>query len=57
MQAPHSWAKEQKPAKNYIKEFVKMTGHTYACSSLTNLEYVANTVVVTGNDVKTAEIG
>ena len=56
MQASHSWTKWQKPAKNCIKKFVKLTGHTYACSSLTNFEYVAHTIV-TKNDVKTAEIG
>ena len=33
---PHSWAKVQKPAKNVIQNFVKLTGHTYACNSLTN---------------------
>ena len=45
-----------KPTKNYIKKFVKLTGYTYAYSSLTYLEYVVHTVV-TGNDVTTAEIG
>ena len=35
----HSWVKWQKPAKNLIEKSAKLTHHTYACSSLTNLEY------------------
>ena len=31
----HSWAKSQKPAKNKIEIFVKLTDHTCACSNLT----------------------
>ena len=37
---PHSLVQWQKPAKNKIEKFVKLTDHTYACNSLTNFEYV-----------------
>jgi hypothetical protein len=37
--AQQSGTKLQKSAKNWIKKFVKLTGRTYACSSLANLEY------------------
>ena len=44
---PHSWAKRQKPAKNYIKKIVKLTDHSCACNDLTSFEYVEN--AMTGN--------
>ena len=34
----HSWAKKQKPAKNSIKKFVKLTDYTYARNNVTNFE-------------------
>ena len=36
------WAKWQKPAKNYIKQFVKLTDHTYSCNILTKFDYEAH---------------
>ena len=39
--AGQSWAKWQRPTKNYIKKFVKLTYHTCACKDLTNFEYKA----------------
>ena len=36
------WAKWQKPAKNYIKQFVTLTDHTYSCNVLTKFDYEAH---------------
>ena len=34
----HNWANCQKPAKNEIQKFVKLTDRTCACNVLTNFE-------------------
>ena len=47
----HSCVRSQKPAKNWTKKVVKSTDHTYACSSLTNFQYVKNQIIGTGNYV------
>ena len=47
----HSCAKSQKPAKNCAKKIVKLTDHTYACSSLTNFLYDMNPISGNGNYV------
>ena len=47
----HSCAKSQKPAKNWTKKIVKLTDHTYACSSLTNFLYDMNPIFGNGNYV------
>ena len=36
---PHSCAKRQKPAKNQIEKFVKLTDRTCTCDDLTSFEY------------------
>ena len=42
-----SWYKLLKnPPKITFKKFVKLTGYTYACTSLTNFEYKAETEVM-----------
>ena len=43
----HSWVILQKPAKNEIQKFVKLTDRTYACNDLTNFE--GEPQVLTGN--------
>ena len=32
-----------------FKKFVKLTGYTYACNSLTNFEYEAHPMIGNGN--------
>ena len=45
----HSWTKQQKTAKNKAQKFVKMTGHTHVCNSLTNFRFEANAIIINGN--------
>jgi hypothetical protein len=35
------------PPEIYIRKFVKLTGHTYACNNLTNFAFAA--LAITGN--------
>ena len=51
---PHSLAQWQKPAKNKIEKFVKLTDHACACNSLTNFEYEVHAII--GNVNQSAEI-
>ena len=46
--ARHSCAKCQKPAKNYIEKFVKLTDHTCACNDLTSFEYEVHQLTGSG---------
>ncbi len=39
----------QNPPKIRIKKFLKLTGYTYACNSLTNIEYEAHAKTENGN--------
>ena len=45
--------KWQKPAKNYIRKFVKLTCHTFACNSLTKFRY---TTLMQSHETKIMEI-
>jgi len=54
---PHSWAKKQNPAKNGIQKFVKLTGHTYACNSLTNFQYEVHAMTGNRNQVNLLKLG
>ena len=46
----HRGSNYQKPAKNKITNFVKLTGHTYASNSLANFEYKGHAKTGNGND-------
>ena len=50
----HRGSNYQKPAKNMITNFVKLTGHTYACNSLTNFEYKGH--AKTGNGIDSNQL-
>ena len=51
MATAHRKALRQKTAKNEIQKFVKLTGYTYACNSLTNFEYEGHAMTGNGNHV------
>ncbi len=38
------------PPEIYIRKFVKLTGHTYACNNLTSFAYAAHAITGNGND-------
>ena len=46
----HRCSNDQKSAKNKITNFVKLTGHTYVCNSLTNFEYKGHAMTGNGTD-------
>ena len=48
---PHTQVSNNKkpPTITYIKEFVKLTGHTYDCNNLTIFEYAAHAITGNGN--------
>ena len=43
----HSWVILQKPAKNEIQKFVKLTDRNYACNDLINFEGEAQAMTET----------
>ena len=43
----HSWGLHSKKTNMRFKKFVKLTGYTYACNTLTNFEYEVH--AMTGN--------
>jgi hypothetical protein len=45
----HKGSKNKKPAKFFIRKFVKLTGHNYAYNNLTNFEYVVHAITGNGN--------
>ena len=46
----------KKPAKNYMKKFVKLTNHPYVFNSLTNFENKAHVIFGNRNSCKFAEM-
>ena len=46
----------RKTSKNYIEQFVKFTGHTYACNSLTNFAYEVYAMTGNGNYAKSEQV-
>jgi hypothetical protein len=42
---------EKNPPKIRFKKFGKLTGHKYACNSLTNLQYEAQAIAGYGSDI------
>ena len=52
----HSWGLHSKKTNMRFKKFVKLTGYTYACNTLTNFEYEVHAMTGNVNQVNLMEL-